>query len=77
MLSPDQLESLRCPMDPARQARLAAGDDHLRCERCGLRFRIRDGFPSLVIQDAELPEGCPDRAHLPCQQEAATTRSPS
>lgn len=70
MIRPEDLEFLRCPMDPARQARLAQGDDHLRCERCGLRFGVRDGFPSLVVQDAELPPDCPDLGRLPCQTEA-------
>lgn len=76
MIRPEDLEHLRCPLDPARQARLAAGEDHLRCERCGLRFRYRDGFPSLVVQDAELPPDCPDLALLPCQRDPGW-RNPS
>jgi uncharacterized protein YbaR (Trm112 family) len=73
MIRPEDLEHLRCPMDPARQARLVDAEDHLRCERCALRFHVRDGFPSLVVQDAELPPGCPDLSRLPCQTDARSS----
>ena len=69
MISPDLLERLRCPMDPARQARLTDEQDRLVCQRCGLRFPVRDGLPNMVIEEAELPPGCAGRADLPCQRE--------
>lgn len=69
MLPPDFLEFLRCPMDPAREAQLIQPDDtHLLCERCKLRFAIKDGFPILVVEEAELPAGCVALDKLPCQQ---------
>jgi uncharacterized protein YbaR (Trm112 family) len=40
------------------------------CERCTLRFRVRDGFPVLVVEEAELPHGCSQVNQLPCQREA-------
>ena len=42
------------------------------CERCGLRFPIKDGFPVLVVEEAELPAGCESIGQLPCQREAKT-----
>ena len=67
MLSPELLEILRCPMDPSR-TRLTLEGDHLVCERCRLRFRIQDGIPVLVVEEAELPRGCESLSQLPCQQ---------
>jgi uncharacterized protein YbaR (Trm112 family) len=68
MLPADFLAILRCPMDPAREAALTQPDDlHLVCSRCGLRFPIKDGFPVLVVEEAELPPGCPSLDRLPCQ----------
>ena len=44
---------------------------HLLCPRCQLRFPIKDGFPVLVAEEAELPPGCPSLDRLPCQQPPA------
>jgi uncharacterized protein YbaR (Trm112 family) len=55
-------------MDPARQATLAEEDNHLVCTRCRLRFAVRHGLPSLVVEEAILPEGCSSRDDLPCQK---------
>jgi uncharacterized protein YbaR (Trm112 family) len=71
MVSPDLLEILRCPQDPARQARLADEGTHLTCTRCGLKFAVRDGLPNLVVEEAELPPGCESREQLPCQRQSA------
>ncbi len=68
MLSPDFLERLRCPLDP-NHAGLTQEDDRLVCQRCGLRYRIRDGIPNMVVEEAELPPGCGSLDQLPCQRE--------
>ncbi len=68
MLSKDLLDILRCPLDPSR-TRLVLEGDHLACERCGLRFNIKDGFPVMVVEDATLPPGCDSVSQLPCQKE--------
>ena len=73
MISQELLDILRCPMDP-RQTRLTLDGDRLVCTRCGLRFKIKDGFPVLVVEDAELPAGCTELAQLPCQQDKTTSR---
>jgi uncharacterized protein YbaR (Trm112 family) len=70
MISPELLEVLRCPMDPGREARLAQEEDRLVCQRCGLRFRVKDGIANLVVEEAEMPAGCPGLDQLPCQREA-------
>ena len=73
MISPELLEILRCPMDPSH-TRLSLESDGLVCERCKVRFRIQDGLPILIIEEAELPPGCASVEQLPCQREAAAAR---
>ena len=70
MISPELLEILRCPLNPSG-ARLLLEGGQLRCERCALGFKIKDGFPILVVEEAELPAGCAGLAQLPCQQKSA------
>jgi uncharacterized protein YbaR (Trm112 family) len=48
MISQDLLDILRCPLSPSN-TRLRLHNDHLECERCALRFLIKDGFPILVV----------------------------
>jgi uncharacterized protein len=67
MISQDLLDILRCPLSPS-DTRLRLADDHLECERCALRFQIKDGFPILVVEEAVLPAGCESIAQLPCQR---------
>jgi uncharacterized protein YbaR (Trm112 family) len=67
MITPDFLEDLRCPLDPSR-TRLKLLDSKLVCDRCALRFPIKDGFPIMVAEEAELPAGCESLADLPCQE---------
>lgn len=68
MISQELLDILRCPLSPSR-TRLLVQDDHLSCERCALRFKVQDGFPVLVVEEAELPPGCECLSQLPCQRE--------
>jgi uncharacterized protein YbaR (Trm112 family) len=70
MINKEFLDILRCPLDPSR-TRLVLESDHLLCERCAVRFAIRDGFPILVIEEATLPKGCESVAQLPCQRRDA------
>ena len=69
MISPELLEILRCPMDPSH-TRLSLHEDNLICQRCALKFKIKDGFPVMVVEEAELPPGCESLDQLPCQREA-------
>lgn len=68
MISPELLAILRCPMNPSK-TRLLLQDNQLVCERCALRFPIKDGFPVLVVEEATLPAGCESLGDLPCQKE--------
>ena len=67
MISPELLDILRCPLDPHN--RLALEADRLVCTRCGVRFVIKDRFPKLIAEEAELPPGCDALDRLPCQRE--------
>jgi uncharacterized protein YbaR (Trm112 family) len=75
MLSQELLDILRCPMDPSH-TRLALEDDRLVCQRCRLRFKIKDSFPVLVVEEAELPAGCHSLNQLPCQREPKPSELP-
>jgi uncharacterized protein YbaR (Trm112 family) len=69
MISPDLLAILRCPMDPKRKTALTLEGDHLLCPRCQLKYRIKDGFPVMVVEEAELPPGCTSLEELPARHE--------
>lgn len=69
MISQELLDILRCPLDPSH-TRLDLENDRLICQRCRLRFRIKDGFPVLIVDDAELPPGCKSIDELPCQRKS-------
>jgi uncharacterized protein YbaR (Trm112 family) len=70
MIDPQALAWLRCPIDPKRNAALVDDETHLTCSNCKVRFRIRDGIPNLIADEAELPEGCTSKKQLPCQRPA-------
>jgi uncharacterized protein len=71
MISQDLLDILRCPLDPSH-TRLTLEADHLVCERCKVKYKIKDGLPILIAEDAELPPGCASLDQLPCQRDAKT-----
>lgn len=70
MIQQDLLEILRCPLG---KSELELEGDVLVCKRCGPRFPIKDGIPVMLIDEAELPEGCASVEELPCMKEGATT----
>ena len=63
MLNEELLTLLVCPMGKAPLRREA---DTLICTRCGTRFAIKDEIPDMLIEDAELPDGCASLADLEC-----------
>lgn len=67
MISQDLLEILRCPMDPQRKTMLTLEGDRLTCPGCGLKFPIKDGFPVMVVEEAEMPAGCGSLDQLPAR----------
>ena len=60
------MKILRCPLG---KAKLREEKDSLVCERCGLRYPIREGIPVMLIHEAKLPAGVKDTKDLPCQKE--------
>jgi uncharacterized protein YbaR (Trm112 family) len=70
MINPELLEILRCPLDPSH-TKVLPQEDHLVCERCALKFPIKDGFPVMVVEEATLPPDCGQLADLPCQRNAS------
>ena len=68
MLTPETLALLRCPIDPKREASLVLeGEVRLVCSRCRVQFKTREGVPSLLVEEATLPDGVSSLAKLPCQ----------
>jgi hypothetical protein len=41
----------------------------LICQRCRLRFPLQEGIPCVLVEEAELPEGCTSVNALPCRLE--------
>lgn len=52
-ISDELLEILACPVCKTA-VRLEA--DKLVCDTCGRRYRIEDGIPIMLIDEAETPE---------------------
>jgi uncharacterized protein YbaR (Trm112 family) len=72
MIPQDFLELLRCPLSPS-EVRLEQVEDGLVCQRCRLKFPVKDGIPSLRVEAAALPPGCASLEDLPCQRAPAET----
>lgn len=51
-LDPDLLAIIVCP---ACRADLAAREDELECQGCGLVYPVRDGIPVLLVDEARKP----------------------
>jgi len=67
-VDPGLLKLLVCPM---AHAPLRLENGYLVCTRCGPRFKIDDGIPIMMIEDAELPAGIKRIEDLPCHAEVA------
>ncbi len=63
MPNEDLFALLVCPMG---KAPLRREGDTLVCTRCGPRFVVKDDIPNMLIEEAELPEGCGGLADLEC-----------
>lgn len=69
------LATLRCPIDPAREATLARVGSHLECSGCHVKFPVKQGIPILLAAEAELPSWCKELSGLPCRRKADRRRS--
>jgi uncharacterized protein len=67
MIDPKLLELLVCPMG---KAPLKLEGKQLICTRCGPKFNFtREGYPNLLIDDADLPPECKHIGELPCAKD--------
>jgi uncharacterized protein YbaR (Trm112 family) len=71
MISQQLLDLLRCPLDPGH-ARLEQVADGLVCQRCRLKYPVREGIPCMLPEEAELPPGIASLDGLPCRQKKPT-----
>jgi len=65
MISEDLLKILVCPLG---KAELRLENDKLVCTRCGVKYRIEDDIPIMLIEEAELPEGVTTIDQLECMK---------
>jgi uncharacterized protein YbaR (Trm112 family) len=63
MVNEELLALLVCPLG---KAPLRREGDSLVCTSCGPRFAIKDEIPNMLIEEAELPQGCAGLADLEC-----------
>ena len=63
MINEELLALIVCPIG---KAPLRLEDQTLVCTRCGPRFSIKDEIPDMLIEHAQLPEGCHALADLDC-----------
>lgn len=63
MINEELLALIVCPIG---KAPLRLEGETLVCTRCGPRFSIKDEIPDMLIEHAQLPEGCHALAELPC-----------
>ena len=63
MINEELLALIVCP---DRKAPLRLEGETLVCTRCGPRFSIKDEIPDMLIEHAQLPEGCHALADLEC-----------
>ena len=59
----DLLALLVCPLG---KVPLRREGEALVCTRCETRFAINDQIPNMLIEEAQLPEGCARLEDLPC-----------
>jgi uncharacterized protein YbaR (Trm112 family) len=76
MISKELLDILRCPLDPTRSARLDQEADGLVCQRCRLKYPIKEGLPCMLVEEAILPPGVGSLQALPCQQAPVAEGTP-
>lgn len=74
MLSEDLLALLVCPLG---KAPLRQDGQSLVCTRCGPRFAVQDDIPNMLIEEAQLPEGCVSISELECARAGQARVDPS
>ncbi len=67
-MHPDLLQTLRCPIDPDRTALLVQERDQVVCQKCQVRFPVKQGIPVLIAAECDLPGDKTELSQLPCQR---------
>ncbi|MBI4614373.1 MAG: Trm112 family protein [Planctomycetes bacterium] len=62
MIDKDLLDILACPLC---KVKVRLEGDRLVCSQCGRRYRIEDGIPIMLVDEAELPGGQEAGAQVP------------
>ena len=60
------LEFICCPLG---KAQLKYNDEFLECIKCHVKFPVKDGIPSLIIEEGILPDGVSSISELNCQKQ--------
>jgi uncharacterized protein YbaR (Trm112 family) len=63
MINEELLALIVCPIG---KAPLRLEGETLVCTRCGPRFSIKDDIPDMLMEHAQLPDGCHAMADLEC-----------
>ncbi len=63
LLPQDLLDLLVCPIG---KKPLRVEGDLLICTECGAGYRVTDGIPNMLIEEAVLPDGVSDPQELSC-----------
>ena len=48
-----EIEYIVCPID---KGKLIDKQNYWECKKCGAKFKVNEGIPNLIIDDAELPD---------------------
>jgi uncharacterized protein YbaR (Trm112 family) len=75
-ITQELLDILRCPLDPGHTTRLDQQADGLVCQRCRLKFPVKEGIPCMLVEEAELPPGASGLQDLPCQKSPVAQGAP-
>ena len=63
LIPDDLLQILRCPLG---KAPLRLEGNALVCTKCGLSYRIEEGIPNMLVDEATLPAGVSDVKQVAC-----------
>jgi uncharacterized protein len=63
MINQQLLDILVCPLG---KAPLRREEQFLVCTKCGVKYRIEDDIPIMLIEEAVLPEGISKAEELAC-----------
>ena len=57
VIDPKLIDILACPQCKGELEYVQEGDESFLCHTCRLRFRVEDGIPNFLVDDAEPLDG--------------------